>query len=372
MGERLGDVFDRHPNALNLVRLGLALQVMSWHAVSLQGHELPKRLQWFVSDIGVDAFFAVSGFLICRAWLHRPHFGNFMTARARRILPGLWVCLVVTAFVIVPGACWLGEAPRPTLDGSVRFVIGNAAIAVHQWGIDNTSSSLHVNAWNGSLWTLLWEVFCYLLVAALGLTRLLRTGIVLGTLVAVWSYLVVLVALDIDPYTGSIWLWMPPRASLMFLCGAALWLCRFRVSLDWRLALGAFVSLAVSIAATPDYRVLGAPAVAYLAIWVAVGLGRRYRWSVLRTDLSYGVYIYAFPLQQALLLIGFDRIPWPLFLAASVGVVVPVAAISWWLVERPASYLRRGRASCEASRTTASVVAETQPTRMWVRRKMAT
>ncbi|MGA8255940.1 MAG: acyltransferase [Nocardioides sp.] len=339
MKGRLGDVFDTHPNALNLIRLMLALQVVAWHAFSLQGRELPERLGWFVSDVGVDGFFAISGLLICRAWLRRPTLGSFLASRARRILPGLWVCLVVTAFCVVPLACWAGSHPGPTWAGSSTFVVQNAGIVVHQWGIDNTTSTLPVDGWNGSLWTLMWEALCYVLIAALGVVSALRARVVLYIFAVVWAYQVALTGLGVEPYSGSIWHWMPARASLMFLSGVALWLCRDRVPFDGRWAALAATTIPLSVCLLPDYRVVAAPAVAYLLVWSAVSLAAWDPRLVLRADLSYGVYIYAFPLQQALLLVGFETVHWLFFLAVSAVLVLPVAGLSWRFVEAPA--LRR-------------------------------
>jgi peptidoglycan/LPS O-acetylase OafA/YrhL len=347
--ERLGDVFDRHPNALNALRLVLALQVVVWHSYSLQGDdELPERLRWLASDFGVDGFFAISGLLICRAWLRRPNLSTFWLARARRILPGLWVCLVVIAFVIVPAACLVAGEPLPSLRGSVGFVVQNAGVAVHQWGIDNTTASLHDPGWNGALWTLMWEVIGYATIAVLGAAGWLRPRVVGALFVAAWSCSVALLAIGVEPYSASVWVLMPSRASIMFLAGALLWLCRDRVPLDGRLALACALAVPVGVLAVPDYRVLAGPALAYLLVWVAVDLGRRCPRLVLEQDVSYGVYIYGFPLQQALLLVGAGAVWWPAFTVLSVLVVVPVAALSWRLVEAPALRRRRSGVAADA------------------------
>jgi peptidoglycan/LPS O-acetylase OafA/YrhL len=86
-------------------------------------------------------------------------------------------------------------------------------------------------------------------------------------------------------------------------------------------------------ATTPDYRALAAPGLAYLCIHGSLVLGRSPRLR-LRNDLSYGTYVYGFPLQQALLMSGV-RPSWPVFTALSIAITVAMAALSWRFVERP-------------------------------------
>ena len=61
----LGTAFDPRNNALNVIRLFLALLVIVWHSFPLTGHEIAfATLRHILSRISVDGFYAVSGFLI--------------------------------------------------------------------------------------------------------------------------------------------------------------------------------------------------------------------------------------------------------------------------------------------------------------------
>ncbi|SRR5690349_2652646 len=88
----------------------------------------------------------------------------------------------------------------------------------------------------------------------------------------------------------------------------------------------------------PDYRLIGAIPLAYILI--VSGALIRHKHLQLHTDLSYGVYIYAFPLQQMLLIAGLNMRPL-LFTAISTAVTLPVAALSWFVIEKPALSLKR-------------------------------
>lgn len=333
----LGARFAAAPNALNLVRLLLAAEVVVWHAYSLRGGTwLPSQVETFLADIAVDSFFAISGFLICRAWMRRPELGSYAAARGLRILPGLWVCLLVTAFVVAPAAAWIAGTPTPSPAGQWHYVFGNADTWVGGvWGIDGGPVGVtYAGVWNGCLWSLGFEALCYVAVAILGVTRLLRPAVVAAIAAGAWSLSLLLV--DVDA-TGLVPL--AARCALMFASGALLWMGAERVPVDRRLVIGAVAVLVVAALFLPDYRLLAAPAIAYLALVASLRLGRNPRF-VLTNDLSYGVYIYGFVLAQAMLMTGVD-LPWAPFAALSLAVTLPVAATSWFLVERPAQRLRR-------------------------------
>ncbi len=333
----VGERFDQAPNALNFLRLCLAIEVIVWHSYSLRGGSwLPSHVAAFLGDIAVDSFFAVSGFLICRAWMRKPHLGRFLIARARRILPGLWVCLLVTAFVVAPVAAWLSRTAQPTMQGQWRYVLGNADTWVHVWGIDGGPHGVpQSGVWDGSLWSLGYEAMCYLAVAVLGLTGLLRPRVVLALAVVCWALSASLTFIGVVASGTPIW--VGPRCGLMFACGALLWMWRDFIPVSGVLALISTAAL-LGGSVLPNYRLLAAPAIAYLCLVIAMWLGRRRR-LVLRNDLSYGTYIYAFVVQQALVLTGV-RLGWVLFTLVSLSLTLPLAALSWFAVERPAQRRR--------------------------------
>jgi peptidoglycan/LPS O-acetylase OafA/YrhL len=216
--ETIGGAFESRPNALNFLRLCLALEVVVWHAYALRaGTWLPGWVERLLGDIAVDSFFAISGFLITRAWLRRPHVGRFLLARARRLLPGLWVCLIITAFVIAPlAARWSGSS-APSMSEQWSYLWQNALTRYAHPGIEGTPRGIPVaGAWNGSLWSLRFEADCYLLVLVGGLFGLFRARVVVagGTLA-----LCALTAMGSDELAPLLF-----RTLLMFGCGATLYL----------------------------------------------------------------------------------------------------------------------------------------------------
>lgn len=156
---KLGQVFDPRRNALNALRLVLAAEVMLFHSWPVTGHMPPKATLQLFFSVGVDGFFAISGFLITRSWLTDPRVRDYVTARALRILPGFYICLIVTAFVFAPLSVVIeGGSPAKLLASTAPlvYVLKNSAIAYLQPGISGTLHGVPGGtAWNGSLWSLI-------------------------------------------------------------------------------------------------------------------------------------------------------------------------------------------------------------------------
>lgn len=339
---KLGQVFDPRNNALNAFRLALAVSVILLHSFPLTtGRNVPfAPARQLLGSVGVDGFFAISGFLITASWLRHPRVRDYFLARGLRILPGLWVCLAVTAFVIAPiGVAVQGGSARKLLlsTAPIEYVVENSAVVLVKLGVGGTPSGIPwPGYWDASLWTLMWEVFCYIAVACFGVVGLLTRRWFLPALMA----LAVFWAALLPPweFLGSVtWEMVAARFALMFLAGALLHQFRNVIPARWSLVA---VSVVVVLAASqlPDYRVVGAIPLAY-AIIVSGALIHNERLR-LRTDLSYGVYIYAFPIQQLLVICGLAAMnPLVFFVLATIA-TLPVAALSWFLVEKRAMALK--------------------------------
>jgi len=335
---QLDEAFDTRPNAFNALRLVMATSVVVWHAVLFTEPIEPSRPMWQGLDhFAVDGFFVVSGFLIVRSWDRRPTPSAFVRARLARLLPGLWVCLVVTAFVIAPVA----SNNTLTVAGQLWYVVGNVGVFVTEPSVGRPLPA--TNGWNLSLWSLWWELLCYTAVLALGLLRILRSSVVQGAAVLFWAWMAVITMTGQWLHLpNEVWMGAIPRLGLMFVLGSLAYLHRDRVPLTRPLA-GTAVALLAASLFTPNYHLLGAPALAYLVLWAGIELGG-VPWLRLETDLSYGVYLYGAPVMVALLLGGvLDR--WWSLTAVTLAVVVPLAAASWFLVERPVLHWVRGNSA---------------------------
>jgi peptidoglycan/LPS O-acetylase OafA/YrhL len=334
----IGQVFDGRRNALNAWRLTLALGVIVWHSYKLTGRDVyfPPARQ-LISEIWVDGFFAISGFLITSSWLRDPRMRDYVVARGLRILPGFHTCLIVTAFVIAPVGVTIqgGSGAKLLLSRApFEYVVKNSAVSMLQFDIGGTPHGIPwPGAWDGSLWTLGYEMFCYVAVAALGVVGLLSRRWLLPAVMGLCFPAVLLstvVGLPTIAHDGL-------RFVVMFVAGALLNQYRDVIPARWSLvAVSVVIVLVASL--LPDYRLVAALPLAY-AIIVSGALvhSKRFR---LRTDLSYGMYIYAFPIQQLLVICGLGSMNLVVFAVIATVATLPLAALSWFVIEKPAMSLK--------------------------------
>ncbi|MGD1281239.1 acyltransferase family protein [Mycobacterium seoulense] len=338
---KLGQVFDPRINALNALRLALAAEVMLFHSWATTGRQPPAAINQLFFSVGVDGFFAISGFLITRSWLTDPRVRDYLTARALRILPGYYVCLVVTAFVFAPVSVLIqGESALKLLRsiGPIEYVLQNSAVAYLQPSIAGTLRGVPSGpTWNASLWSLIWELLCYLAVVVVGVVGLANRRWISPLLLG----MAVCAALVLPPLTfPGVWTipQLAARSAIMFAAGAVMYQWRDAIPARWSLvAVCALVVFAAGF--LPDYRVVAALPLAYVVI--VSGSLLHHKRLRLRTDLSYGVYIYAYPTQQMLAVCGLATLPPVVFFGLSALGTLPLAALSWFVIEKPSMSLKR-------------------------------
>ncbi|NMM32333.1 MAG: acyltransferase [Cellulomonas sp.] len=339
---------DPRRNSLNILRLVFALMVLVAHGWYMAGEGVGLHIaNENLGGWAVFGFFAISGYLITGSRFSKP-LGEYLVHRVARIFPAFIVCLVVTAFVFAPVAYLRVHG---TLDGlmttpttPLNYVIGNATLRMFAFDVAGTPGNVpYPAAWNGSLWTLYYEFLCYVVVAVLGSISVFRRSI-WGIATAFVASVAFQVALPVlSPYlqnNGDVG--FMAKLLPVFLAGGLMHSLRHRVPLTWP---GAVVALSISMLLISQHNRTGpqlsAPLVTYVILWVGAVLPSPEL--LRRHDISYGIYIYAFPVQQLLAMAGAYR--WGLIaydVAAAIA-TVPFAAASWLLVERPV--MRRARRS---------------------------
>jgi peptidoglycan/LPS O-acetylase OafA/YrhL len=341
----LADALSGRNNALNFVRLVLAATVIVAHTWPLGGYgDEPIFGGMDIGSLAVAGFFAISGYLITVSRF-RLGFGRFMLNRAVRIFPAFWVCLVIIAFVIAPVVS--GATGGPWQVGSaLGYVVKNSLLWIVQGGISAGPANVSVpNSWDGSLWTLSYEFAAYLatgLVFSVGFFRRNRVAAAASLLflcVAVqWLAPWLLESVSTGLYRGivinSAWL------GTFFAAGMLVSFLAHKTPLKpWIAALSVLV-LAIATM-TGSVRTIGAVPLAVLVLWAGAVLPIRWGAS---NDISYGVYIYGFPVQQSLAMIGFGTAPFAAFCGVSIAIALPIAALSWVMIERPGMRVIRRRA----------------------------
>lgn len=335
-------------NNFDALRVAAALSVLVSHQHALSGLPEPSAFRVHsLGGLGVVVFFCISGFLVAQSWQADPHFGRFALRRLLRIWPGLAVVVLLSALVLgplvstLPPSEYFSDPNFTKYMGNLRFDLFDQLPLFFVGNVMPT-------AINGSLWTIPAELKCYLLLAVAGLTGLLRSRwLLVALLLAVLAIYLAPAPLADGWFSTNHWTHkrrLPLEFGLFFFAGTALHACRVHESRHrMRLALG--VSWLLGLTALAASQPL-------LALWLtapitvlAIGLASTpyLREAGRFGDLSYGLYIYAFPVQQTLIWAFRDRLPWTAILGLTLCTVFLLAFASWHLVEKRALRLKPGR-----------------------------
>ncbi|WP_163001479.1 acyltransferase family protein [Pannonibacter phragmitetus] len=343
----LAQAAEKGANSYGIIRVVAAFLVIWTHSYSVLGGEqadepLRALSGYSVGSHAVNIFFSLSGFMVAASWERSKGFIDFTLARMLRIIPAL--IFVNVLIVIVSGlfltvsskAFWTGENIGSFLVSTiVLFKAGSTLEGVFAY-----------NPWPGviniPIWTIKYEIICYASLALLMLAiKLSRLSVAKRRLT-----LFVLLALS-----ASVMMWQGDAAQFdnighlarfffAFYLGVGAWFERDRIRLGWTwlVAIWLVVSLAIAIrsATMIPLAMLGT---AYLAFWTGSFTAGSVQRAADRTDLSYGMYISGFFIQQ-LLAAAYPGQSIATNTISATIIAALFAWISWTVVERPALKLR--------------------------------
>ncbi|MQS12706.1 acyltransferase [Streptomyces kaniharaensis] len=366
----LAELLSGRTNSFGLLRLLLATSVVVSHVYPLAwGHLDPlwkhSGEQTDLGKMAVIGFFVLSGFMITGSG-RRTTVGRYAWHRAMRILPGLWGSLVVSTLVIMP---FLYQWQHHTLDGFWSHPNGPETYLTGTWNTSLTGGwdvsgviaegvrrgTNFDGSVNGALWSLKYELLCYLVVGLLAAGGVLLRARRLVPLVTVALWGLILndwidapgwrgIPGDMDstlsvPLLGPLSIHFIVHLGFVFLLGATFQLYRERIAVHDGLALLSALAFLVTLRWGGVF-VIGYPAFAYLLLWLATRLPGPFRKIGRKRDYSYGIYIYGFTVEQSLAMLGYARYGKLGFLGCALAGTVALAALSWHLIESPAMRLK--------------------------------
>jgi len=332
-------------NNLDLMRLALAALVRLGHSSELldgdRSREPLTRLFHTISfgELAVDAFFILSGFVITMSWQRQPNVGRFLLNRALRIFPAFVVAFILSD--VVAGA--LGAAsPRSYLAAISPGRLLREMVMLSPPTSPPTFLGNHYTEVNGAMWTIQYEFACYLAVVVLGLIGVFRKRAAVG---ALWA---VCIATFIafrwhhagDATTGAI---MSRNASvirfaMLYLSGIVAYVFRVHEHRSVAALLAAMALLALGL----TNRILAEPALATAGAYALFFLGftpLQHPYVRAIPDVSYGLYLYGWPVQQ--LLVSRARLPGPMpVFAVGLLCALLLGYFSYVLIEKPALRLK--------------------------------
>jgi len=327
-------------NCLNLIRLVAAITVLISHAW-VMGFDSPSVeplgafTPFSLGQHAVHIFFLISGFLITRSWENRKSSFQYMVARASRIYPAIFVMLLLITPMV---GLFASEDMRGFFLNFETYIMPAKTLLTLSGNLSFTdvftSNPAGQNV-NEPLWTLKYEIFCYFVVAGLGLIfrnyfrKAMTVIFILSTVSFIYLY-----SDDSWKYIDAYGLEHISRFLSIFALGSMLYFYRHEALFSNKVQL--FALLAIILAHGTS---LAAPIYAFGLGYLALGFGLKMKSMPLQhfssnNDISFGIYIYGWPVTQILVILY----PWlnGIFLClAALAITGVIAMMSWILVEKP-------------------------------------
>jgi peptidoglycan/LPS O-acetylase OafA/YrhL len=323
-------------NNFTLLRLVFAIAVLLGHSFPITGtgfDPLSSRLlpYTWIGGIAVNGFFVISGYLITKSFVTQDPV-YFVVSRVARLYPAVIVYLLLTVVVVGPYASSVPLDQYFEANPWNNFWNGTLWEWKHNLPYVFGSNPIP-NVTNGSGWTLPVELRCYLLILAIGLIGLLRnqfiaTATLLGAVVAT-PYFGVIEALGLVKHAEI--------HVIAFLVGSLAWINRRFIPLNPLAAVLFSIAPFMTTSSTMN-GYIQVISIAYVVLYFSfmaktINMDRF-------GDISYGVYIYAYPVQQ---LVWWPGQSGSMNAVVAMGIVLPIAYLSWVYVERPALEFRKKR-----------------------------
>jgi peptidoglycan/LPS O-acetylase OafA/YrhL len=349
---------DTHRNNVGLIRLVLASLVIIGHAPEMTDgnrHREPLTVllgSLSLGELAVSGFFLLSGYLIAQSMMKTKSASYYLERRVFRIYPAFVVSYLLCVFMLGSIA---GAHPWDFLPKTFARLL----LLQDPMYYPGQFKGLHYPALNGSMWTIAYEFRCYLLVAILGTYRLLANKRIVLGLTGICIFFSVCITFGtlgttLDAPTtgvhGLYWLIGAPsetiRLTAIFLVGVSFYICREALLplLDVRTALFGTVIVVCLMyrnqhLATAAVAIFGSLPLFWLAFTAHLGVLQRIndKW-----DISYGTYLYGWPVAILILWLRPSISPWILATIA-LPVALLLGACSWWGVEKKTKDIRRSR-----------------------------
>ena len=342
---RLAGMLAPETNSFGVIRLMMAVAVLMSHSywfTSGQGGSEPLY-SWTGHSLGehaVQVFFFLSGVLVTQSLLKSGSVLDFACGRTLRIFPGLTACVLFTALILGPSVSTLTLGQYLTEPELTSYVAKTFFLTTGSAGLPGVFTDVPLSGLvNVSLLTLKYEVLCYAglgLVAAVGVLReQTRAFAIAGLAILVFSIFIG-PPKPIDDYSQ---LDNARYFTLFFGMGALACLLKKHIIIS-KFVLAPLFGFFVAAIGTRWAELSTALFLGYATLYVATWTFGPLRRFTNEQDYSFGVYIYAGPIQQALIGLKLGLTPLALSFAA-LPVALVLAVISWNMIEKPALLLRK-------------------------------
>jgi len=318
-------------NNFNLLRLFSAFLVLYGHGHML--HQVPLNTD-LSHVLGLYIFFTISGFLIASSWSNDPNVVRYFVRRSWRIFPALIVVILLTVLVLGPLISTLSSDEYFNHPVTHQY-LKNIFLRIYYELPGVFNENLYPNSVNGSLWTLPIEFSLYMSIVIIGV--LIPNGRLSSALL--FGVCLSLTLLGPTLSSDAIFIYGFELKELFVLggfFGAGAVIYHWNISRYFSVTSFAIVLIVgVFMRQWPSFfAVFVYFMVPFLVIcFGSMSSGRLDFFN--RADYSYGLYIYAFPVQQTILHL-FPELSMFWSISSTFFVTIVFAIFSWHCIEKPA------------------------------------
>ncbi len=336
-------LLSRDNNNFDLIRIIAALMVIIGHSSDvLFNHSLindPAKLLsgYSIQSLGVIIFFIISGFLVTASFHNKRNWLQFFAGRVLRIFPALIVVVLLSVFVLGAALTTLSFNEYISSPVTGRYLQDMTLYRMYYYLPGVFENNPLAGSINASLWSLPYEFTCYIYIALAGIFSFINnkwTSLLLFCIYFI-SYLfyesqlntIVIPVLGIDFKTFYI-------PFLYFLAGSLLF--RFRPFIRYNMT-GIIICLIIALAIRNAFlhQQFFVLVISYLVLAFAFSDKLKFHNVAKYGDFSYGLYLYAFPIQQLIVYLFPGSLNLPAMMVLSIVITFPFAFLSWHLIESP-------------------------------------
>jgi peptidoglycan/LPS O-acetylase OafA/YrhL len=328
-------------NSFNLLRIIAAIAVLVSHAYPIAvgsgtTEPLEDILGLSLGTLAVLTFFAISGYFISQSFQNKPSVIDFAIARGLRVFPGLLLVLLLTVFILGPIFTKFDLKEYFSNRETILYIPHNLRLWPLQYDLPGVfDENPTPKAINGSLWSLAYEVACYVMVAVVGtLGFASNSRRFAGFLIAYATFYLAALAVLRSHIDHLTILRNVHDLSLPFVIGMTLFHFREQIPLRLTPLVVLIVSSTVSYG-RPWFHELFVLTWAYGIFYLGfLKFKPLFAYNRLG-DYSYGTYIYAYPVEQVIAALFKGSFP-IVIITLSLPSTILLAFLSWHLVEERA------------------------------------
>ncbi|MGV2927984.1 acyltransferase [Macrococcus capreoli] len=333
----INQIKNKRNNNLDIIRFFAAVLVIVSHSYPLlQGNEKNEPLaiitngQYTIGSLAVSIFFIISGYLITMSYVKSKNIKVYFLNRILRIFPGLIFMLFITTFIVGPFISNYSIANYFTDIQTYKYFIFSSTLFLMQYNLPGVfEDNIYPKAVNGSLWTLWYEFFCYALVPIYVIFTKKRRIIIIFLLIL--TSILTFATNHVIPVSLHNYLLL----TSYFLAGSFIFIYQDKIQFNRNylfVSIIGFILTYLFIEPFIAILIFGTYIIFYFAFFSPYKFYNFCKFG----DFSYGIYIYAFLIQQIIVNYFGNNINLILNILIVSLLSIICAFFSWHIVEKKA------------------------------------